>query len=108
MMHNAGHGLADLLLDMFSDEDAEHEVVGLAGPGNNGGDTLVAMTALAERGWKSRGYLVKRKMDELVKTFVEAGGKILQAIPLLKNLLKRLKQPMSCSMTFSARASDSH
>jgi NAD(P)H-hydrate epimerase len=42
MMQNAGQGLAAILLDIFSDDDTEWEAVGLVGPGNNGGDTLVA------------------------------------------------------------------
>lgn len=76
MMENAGQGLADVILELFI-EGIEPEVVGLVGPGNNGGDTLVAMTALLARGWKASAYLVKRKKDALVKRFVEAGGKVL-------------------------------
>lgn len=76
MMENAGQGLADVVLDLFVDE-IEPEVVGLVGPGNNGGDTLVAMTALAGEGWKARAYLVKRKKDELVKRFTDAGGEVI-------------------------------
>src|ERR1700752_1396226 len=76
MMQNAGHGLADIVLDLLADEN-ELEAVGLVGSGNNGGDTLVALTALASKGWKARAYLVKRKKDELVKKFLEAGGETL-------------------------------
>src|SRR5687767_1062235 len=78
MMENAGQGLADIILALFSDE-AELEVVGLVGPGNNGGDTLVALTALLAQGWKASAYLVKRKKDDLAGRFVEAGGKVLTA-----------------------------
>jgi hydroxyethylthiazole kinase-like uncharacterized protein yjeF len=76
MMENAGQGLADVVLDLFVDE-IEPEIVGLVGPGNNGGDTLIALTALAIEGWKARAYLVKRKKDDLVKRFTEAGGEII-------------------------------
>ena len=76
MMENAGRGLADIVLDMYA-EDVESEVVGLVGPGNNGGDTLVALSALVSNGWKARAYLVKRKKDDLVKRFLAAGGEIL-------------------------------
>lgn len=76
MMENAGQGLADVILDLFVDE-MEPEVAGLVGPGNNGGDTLVAMTALIEEGWKARAYLVKRKKDDLVKRFTDAGGEVI-------------------------------
>ncbi|MGZ9165214.1 MAG: NAD(P)H-hydrate dehydratase [Anaerolineales bacterium] len=78
MMENAGQGLADIILALFIDE-VEPEVVGLVGPGNNGGDTLVALTALIAEGWKAGAYLVKRKKDELARRFVEAGGKVLSA-----------------------------
>src|SRR6185503_8947496 len=73
MMENAGQGLADIVLDLFVD-DVESEALGLVGPGNNGGDTLVALTALVETGWKAHAYLVKRKKDDLLKRFTDAGG----------------------------------
>src|SRR5215211_1559003 len=76
MMENAGQGLADIILEIV-ESDPESEAVGLVGPGNNGGDTLVALAALAAAGWKTRAYLVKRKKDDLVKRFTEAGGEIL-------------------------------
>lgn len=76
MMENAGQGLADVILDLFLDEE-EPEVVGLVGSGNNGGDALVALTALAIEGWTAKAYLVKRKKDDLVKRFTEAGGEII-------------------------------
>jgi NAD(P)H-hydrate epimerase len=78
MMENAGRGLADVVLDLFID-DVEPEVVGIVGPGNNGGDTLVALTALVAEGWKASAYLVKRKKDALVKRLIEAGGNVLSA-----------------------------
>jgi len=76
MMENAGQGLADIILDLFID-DVESEAVGLVGSGNNGGDTLVALTRLVNEGWKASAYLVKRKKDDLVKNFVEAGGVVI-------------------------------
>ena len=76
MMQNAGQGLADTLLELYAAEE-ELEIVGLVGPGNNGGDTLVALTALVTEGWKARAYLAKRRKDDLVKQFMEAGGEIL-------------------------------
>lgn len=76
MMENAGQGLADIILDLYTEEDGG-EVIGLVGSGNNGGDTLVALSALAAEGWKARAYLVKRKKDDLVKRFLEAGGEVL-------------------------------
>lgn len=76
MMENAGQGLADVILEIFEGV-LEPEVVGLVGAGNNGGDTLVAMSALAAEGWKASAYLVKRKKDDLVKRFTQAGGEVL-------------------------------
>lgn len=76
MMENAGQGLADIILGLYI-EEGEGEVVGLVGAGNNGGDTLIALSALAAEGWKARAYLVKRKKDDLVKRFIEAGGEVL-------------------------------
>src|SRR5215207_7067439 len=76
MMQNAGLGLAEIILDLFADEE-ELGALGLVGSGNNGGDTLVALTALLGEGWKARAYLVKRKKDDLVKKFIEAGGEVL-------------------------------
>jgi len=76
MMQNAGQGLADVVLELPFDEE-KPQIIGLVGPGNNGGDTLVALTALVAEGWKARAYLVKRKKDDLVKQFVEAGGEVL-------------------------------
>ena len=78
MMENAGTGLADDILELFGEED-KFEAFGLVGPGNNGGDTLVALEHLAQNGWRTRAYLIKRKADELVKRLEAAGGEILYA-----------------------------
>jgi hydroxyethylthiazole kinase-like uncharacterized protein yjeF len=63
------------------DEDEDIQVLGFVGPGNNGGDTLVALTHLAEKGWKARAYLIKRKTagDQLIKRLEEADGEIYMA-----------------------------
>lgn len=79
MMENAGNGLADVILEWFGEDGDELEAFGLVGPGNNGGDTLVALERLANNGWKARAYLLKRKSDELVKRLEAAGGEILYA-----------------------------
>ncbi len=79
MMANAGYNLAKEIQSLsFSEEDEEIQILGLVGPGNNGGDALVALSLLAERGWKARAYLVKRKAtgDPLVKNLEEADGEI--------------------------------
>ena len=90
MMENAGQGLADIVLDRFMD-DAEPEALGLVGSGNNGGDTLVALTALVEAGWKGRAYLVKRKKDDHLKRFLEAGGEVLSGDKAFEQLAESIE-----------------
>ena len=90
MMENAGQGLADVILEIFEGA-MEPESVGLVGPGNNGGDTLVAMSALAAEGWKARAYLVKRKKDDLVKRFQEAGGELLSGESAFEKLAEAIE-----------------
>ena len=80
MMENAGHNLSREVLRLAYAQDDEEaiQVLGLVGPGNNGGDTLVALSHLAEKGWTARAYLVHRKpaIDVLVKRLEEADGEI--------------------------------
>ena len=83
MMENAGYNLSRevLRLAYAQDDEEEIQVLGLVGPGNNGGDTLVALARLAEKGWTARAYLVHRKMsgDVLIKRLEEAEGEIYQS-----------------------------
>ena len=89
MMENAGQGLADIIYDLFED-DLETEIVGLVGPGKNGGDTLIALAELAAEGWKARAYLVKRKKDDLIRRFSEAGGELISG----ENSFEQLAEAM--------------
>ncbi len=77
MMENAGRGLAEVVSDLFATDEVD--VCGLVGPGNNGGDTLVALEQLALQGWQAHAYLVKRKSDALAQRLEAAGGEILFA-----------------------------
>ncbi len=81
MMENAGSGLAQAVLDMVFEEDEQPGVVGLVGPGNNGGDALVALAHLAAKGWRTRAYLINRPMekDPLIERLRAAGGEITAA-----------------------------
>lgn len=79
MMENAGRGLAETVLDLFAGPADGQGAFGLVGPGNNGGDTLVALERLAEQGWQARAYLVGRKPDDLVRRLQQAGGEVIQA-----------------------------
>jgi len=76
MMENAGRGLAEIVTEIARADDWD-QTLGLVGPGNNGGDTLVAVTHLAEEGWHACAYVVKRKKkDELIARLLEAGGEV--------------------------------
>lgn len=83
MMENAGNNLARevLAIPLYKDEGDEIQVLGLVGGGNNGGDTLIALTRLAEKGWTSRAYLVNRKISEdaLIESFKSSGGEVYSA-----------------------------
>ena len=83
MMENAGHGLAKQILPLAysHEEDEETQILGLVGPGNNGGDTLVALAHLAEKGWTARAYLIRRKAegDPFVERLKQAEGEIFLA-----------------------------
>jgi NAD(P)H-hydrate epimerase len=75
MMENAGAGLAEIIQDLPIEAD-QRMILGLVGPGNNGGDTLVALSLLASAGWQVRAYLVKREPDALVSRLLKAGGRV--------------------------------
>ena len=81
MMERAGKGVAEIILSSYSQSDAINTALGLVGSGNNGGDTLVALTALAEHGWQVRAYLVRPRSEEdpLLQRFTGAGCAINKA-----------------------------
>lgn len=75
MMENAGTSLADHII--AHSHNLYHSVLGLAGPGNNGGDTLVALELLAQQGWKTTAFLVNREAEEkYVKRAAKSGASI--------------------------------
>ena len=77
MMAKAGKGLANIIHTRFWSDD-HHSVLGLVGSGNNGGDTLVALTHLVQDGWTAKAYIVneREKDDVLISTFLSAGGEL--------------------------------
>jgi len=81
MMENAGSGVADVILEMGFAEEEEPQALALVGPGNNGGDALVALAHLAAQEWAVRAYLINRKIknDPLVERLRQAGGEIVLA-----------------------------
>ena len=80
MMENAGSGLGEQVLEAYN-HLPESSVLGLVGSGNNGGDTLVALAWLLERGWKATAYLVRPRQpgDPLVDRVLQAGGEVVKA-----------------------------
>jgi ADP-dependent NAD(P)H-hydrate dehydratase / NAD(P)H-hydrate epimerase len=76
MMHNAGAGLANFIQERFS----ACEILGLVGSGNNGGDTLIALSSLASAGWSVKAYLVatRPKTDPLLKQLTSTGGAVIR------------------------------
>lgn len=79
MMENAGRRLADEIVRL-STGTTDPRVFALVGPGNNGGDALVALAYLAQTGWKTGAYLIHRSKDALVRRFAAAGGAVMSAV----------------------------
>ncbi|RME07379.1 MAG: NAD(P)H-hydrate dehydratase [Anaerolineae bacterium] len=81
MMEHAGRGLAEVVRQQFDDLEAK-SVLGLVGTGNNGGDTLVALSYLAGWGWQASAYLVKARPedDALVERARQAGVTIVSGV----------------------------
>ncbi len=92
MMENAGQGLASLIMQDYS-YLAKAGALGLVGSGNNGGDTLVALTRLAANGWKTAALILKSRPvdDYLMARLIDAGGKIF-------DFSKEFEEPALASM----------
>jgi NAD(P)H-hydrate epimerase len=77
MMENAGKSVADHILVRWSDID-KCQILVLVGPGNNGGDGLVAGYYLSQAGAKVSYYLLKDRStdDENFKRVQEAQAQI--------------------------------
>lgn len=80
MMERAGRGVAEVVLSECGDEDWR-VVTALVGSGNNGGDALVALEALARSGWQAQAYLVRPRPegDALLERARAAGVHVLAA-----------------------------
>jgi ADP-dependent NAD(P)H-hydrate dehydratase / NAD(P)H-hydrate epimerase len=78
MMETAGKGVASIIQFSYSQTDGHNSAVGLVGSGNNGGDTLIALTELAGHGWEAKAYLVRPRPtdDPLFQRLLAAGGAI--------------------------------
>ena len=89
LMENAGKSLADVISRNFKDIEKK-DILALVGKGNNGGDALVALRVLSERGWSTTAYLVDRKVegDSIADQYVSSGGNLLNNLddPKLEKL----------------------
>ncbi|MES0361692.1 MAG: NAD(P)H-hydrate dehydratase [Anaerolineales bacterium] len=79
MMENAGDGLAGVVGSEFEGLK-DGGILGLVGSGNNGGDTLVALTKLAESGWPATAYIVRKrpKGDPFIEGLISSNGKVIR------------------------------
>jgi NAD(P)H-hydrate epimerase len=77
MMENAGIGLAEEILATYNNIKNK-SILGLVGSGNNGGDALVALEFLTQRGWHTGAYIVRKRAgdDPLVNRYKNVGGEI--------------------------------
>lgn len=77
MMETAGLGLAEVIQSLNVFEEPP-KVMALVGSGNNGGDALVALSALARIGWGVEAYLVRPRPaeDSLASQLAQLGGKV--------------------------------
>ena len=78
MMMNAGVALAEMIQDQYGHIQSRN-ILGLIGSGNNGGDTLIALSELVEKGWQVAAYLVKsrKKSDPLVLSIIKNDGQVI-------------------------------
>ena len=78
MMQNAGFSLAEIVMGRYGDSPNK-QVLGMIGPGNNGGDTLIALAIMQRAGWNAIALLAKEhgKNDPLIETVTEQGGEII-------------------------------
>src|SRR3990170_1232689 len=77
MMLRAGRAVAEVVLARVPGAEGKKVVI-LVGPGNNGGDGLVAGARLAERGMSVTAYLLRprRSPDPHAATLQDLGGQI--------------------------------
>mgnify|MGYP002348390962 CR=1 FL=1 len=78
MMQNAGFSLAEIVMGRYGDSPNK-QVLGMIGPGNNGGDTLIALAIMQRAGWNAIALLAMEhgKNDPLIETVAEQGGEII-------------------------------
>ena len=95
MMMNAGSAVAEVIQERYGHTQSRN-ILGLIGTGNNGGDTLIALSKLIEKGWKAAAYLVKgrKKNDPLVLSIIKNNGQVVsidedKSFAELRGLIKK-------------------
>jgi hydroxyethylthiazole kinase-like uncharacterized protein yjeF len=74
MMACAGSGVAGWV---YHNLDCTKGVIGLVGSGNNGGDTLIALTELSRLGLRTQAFLARQREDDpLVEAYLVTGGSV--------------------------------
>lgn len=85
MMQSAGSGVANFIDSNFrQSKPGKNTCFALIGPGNNGGDALVALTELAKLGWNVSGVLSSSRQDDPLLEAVSLAGINLMSIADLK------------------------
>ena len=76
MMECAGHGVATWVLKNINPQSG---VIGLVGSGNNGGDTLIALTILAKAGIRTLAFIVKARSERepMLEAYNKMGGDLI-------------------------------
>jgi hydroxyethylthiazole kinase-like uncharacterized protein yjeF len=77
MMQNAGLGVSNIISNSFVNIEKQI-ITGLIGSGNNGGDTLIALSDLAHKGWQTHAFLIRPRpqKDPILKLFIDSGGMV--------------------------------
>ncbi len=89
MMENAGNGIADNIIEYCGEEKSCRVIIGFVGPGNNGGDVLIALKQLVIKGYKTVAFCYSRETekDEQLRGYIDSGG---TALPAEKAVFKKL------------------
>lgn len=78
LMERAGYGLYRFIQQRFGQMESK-EIIGLVGSGNNGGDTLMALSHLCQNGWRVKVVLFNRRAenDSTLQDLIRQGAKLI-------------------------------
>jgi len=86
MMQVAGTGIAAYLDKRFK-ADGFETALGLIGKGNNGGDTIIALTNLQKAGWTTMALIaIARDQSDPLLLDYQAGGGVIVTIEALPDI----------------------